>query len=301
MNDTSAISAEAHDRWLVDAVREYAAAVFFRVQHESLYRYDVPVQLGAHTLRLSPRNAFVQLLSRQLVVEPEPSEQIEATDEFGNRITRLAFAGSTRSLRVESRFELDTLKPPELAALSERLPLMSPYDADLAPYLGGALHPEVARFARELAVGAANEPVAFLDDMARTLHQRLDRHVRPGGNAREAHETLALGSGACRDLAVLFLAACRSQGLAGRFVSGYQAQAQTPDGQHHLHAWAEVFLPGIGFRGWDPMHGVRVGEGHVALCAAPDQAATMPIEGGFFFRGPAVNSTLDHSVRIGTG
>jgi transglutaminase-like putative cysteine protease len=98
----------------------------------------------------------------------------------------------------------------------------------------------------------------------------------------------------------LFLAACRCQGLAARFVSGYQAQAQTPDGQRHLHAWAEVFLPGAGFHGWDPMHGVRVGAGHVALCAAPDQAATMPIEGGFFFQGATVNSTLDHSVRIST-
>ena len=89
-------------------------------------------------------------------------------------------------------------------------------------------------------------------------------------------------------------------GIVGRFVSGYQAQADTPDGQRHLHAWAEVFLPGGGWRGWDATHGLRVDQGHVALCAAPSQAATMPIEGGFSFQGPTVNSTLDHSVRITT-
>jgi transglutaminase-like putative cysteine protease len=275
--------------------------VFFRVQHESLYRYDVPVQLAVHTLRLTPRPGLVRLIARQLVVEPQPSEQIESTDAFGNSITRVVFGGSTQRLRVESRFELETLAPPALGPLFERLPLARPYDAELAPYFGGALHPAVEQFARGLAIDVAGEPVAFLDRMTRTLHERIDRHVRPSGDAREAHETLALGSGACRDLAVLFLAACRAQGLAARFVSGYQAQAQTPDGQHHLHAWAEVFLPGVGFRGWDPMHGVRVGDGHVALCAAPEQAATMPIEGGFFFQGPSVGSTLDHSVRIGTG
>ena len=99
---------------------------------------------------------------------------------------------------------------------------------------------------------------------------------------------------------MLFLESCRQLGIAGRFVSGYQAQAETPDGQRHLHAWAEVFLPGAGWRGWDATHGVRVLDGHVALCAAPAQAATMPIEGGFLFQGAVVNSTLDHSVRIST-
>ncbi len=47
-------------------------------------------------------------------------------------------------------------------------------------------------------------------------------------------------------------------------------------------------------------HGIRVGDGHVALCAAPTQAETMPIEGGFYFDGATVNSTLDYSLRIAT-
>jgi transglutaminase-like putative cysteine protease len=126
----------------------------------------------------------------------------------------------------------------------------------------------------------------------------MDRRVRVEGAAQSPVTTLTTRSGACRDLTVLFLAVCRSLGMASRFVSGYQAAAQTPDGQRHLHAWAEVFLPGHGWSGWDPMHGVKVADGHVALCAAPDQAETMPIEGGFY--GPAQMATLDFSVRIAT-
>jgi transglutaminase-like putative cysteine protease len=274
--------------------------VFFRVQHESLYRYDVPVRLGSHTLRLTPRSGAIQIASRQLVVEPEPSTWSEGSDGFGNPITTVGFGGSTRSLRVESRFELDTFGPPPLVPLSAALPLPQAGRDELSAYLVGSAHPTVQRFADELAGDVQREPLAFLDHLTRTLHARIDRHIRPSGNARDAHETLALGSGACRDLTVLFLDVCRSQGLAGRFVSGYQARAQTPDGQHHLHAWAEVYLPSAGWHGWDPTHGVRVIDGHVALCAAPHQAATMPIEGGFFFQGAAVNSTLDHSVRITT-
>jgi transglutaminase-like putative cysteine protease len=274
--------------------------VFFRVRHESWYRYDVPVELGPHIVRLTPRAGAIQMRSRELEIEPLPSARSDEVDGFGNPITTLRFSGSTQSLRIVSHFELDTFAPPALYAIGAQLPLSTAAPSELAPFLVVSPHPTVVRFAEELAADAEREPVSFLDRLTDTLYRRIDRHIRPSGDAREAHETLALGSGACRDLTVLFLEACRSQGLAARFVSGYQARAQTPDGQHHLHAWAEVFLPGIGWRAWDPTHGMRIDDGHVALCAAPHQPGTMPIEGGFYFQGPAVNSTLDHSVRIAT-
>ena len=273
----------------------------FHIRHDSLYRYDVPVQLGEHVLRLLPRPGSVRVIAQRLSVEPEPLGVEHALDDHGNAIARARFGGSTQNLRVLSELELDTFTPPDLSPSGARLPLGgAPAGDGLAPYRGGWIHPDVERFAAGLAAEAGHEPVAFLDHLTRTSFARMERGVRPTGEARAAHETLALGSGACRDLSVLFLDACRSQGLAARFVSGYQAQAQTPDGQRHLHAWAEVNVPGAGWRGWDPMHGVRVGDGHVALCVAPQQAATMPIEGGFYFQGPSVSSTLDCSVTIRT-
>lgn len=120
---------------------------------------------------------------------------------------------------------------------------------------------------------------------------------RPGdANA----DTLASWQGACRDYTVLFLEAARSLGMPGRFSSGYQAAADTPDGRRYLHAWPEVFLHRAGWRGWDPTHGVAAGEGHVALCAAPDQAGSMPVVGGFYFGGSSITSTLDFDLRITT-
>jgi hypothetical protein len=59
-----------------------------------------------------------------------------------------------------------------------------------------------------------------------------------------------------------------------------------------------VWVPELGFVGWDPTHGVRAGNGHVALCAAPDQAGTLPIEGGFFFEGATITSTLEYDIRF---
>jgi transglutaminase-like putative cysteine protease len=265
--------------------------MLFHVVHQSLYRYDVPVRLADHLLRLTPRPDAYQLLWQTIDVDPLPYTRSNQTDAEGNSVTRLSFLGQTQRLRVESRFELRTFAPPPLLFDTS---LLSPAQTTRAH------HPDVLSFAQRLAHDVNYAPVLFLDHLCHTLFTTLHGHARYGGAARAAHETLAIGSGACRDLAVLFLDTCRVFNLEGRFVSGYQAYAQTPDSQHQLHAWAEVLLPGAGFCGWDPMHGVRVGEGHVALYAARMQADTMPIEGGFSFEGSSVNSTLDHHVQIST-
>jgi transglutaminase-like putative cysteine protease len=144
----------------------------------------------------------------------------------------------------------------------------------------------------------ARAPGAFLSALNDDLYSRIDRGIRWEGSALPASMTLATRRGACRDIAVLFMSACRAQGIPARFVSGYQARSQTPDGLRHLHAWAEVYLPGLGWRGFDATHGAVVTDGHVALCAGPEQSVTMPVEGGFM--GTAKTSTLDVSVQIAT-
>ncbi|MEE2871411.1 MAG: transglutaminase-like domain-containing protein [Candidatus Latescibacterota bacterium] len=88
--------------------------------------------------------------------------------------------------------------------------------------------------------------------------------MRLEGRPMAAAETLARVRGACRDLAVLFIVICRTLGLAARFVSGYRAGAQNQQ-ERYMHAWAEVYLPGAGWRGWDPSLGLAVAGAHVAV------------------------------------
>src|SRR5690606_27947417 len=105
----------------------------------------------------------------------------------------------------------------------------------------------------------------------------------------------AEGKGACRDLAMLFIDACRSQGLAARFVSGYAWQ-DAAQAEHDLHAWAEVYLPGGGWRGFDPSTGLATADHHIAVaaCAVPDGAA--PTTGTIQSRD--VTTDLHTDVRI---
>lgn len=270
--------------------------VHLTVRHETLYRYSVPVALAPHVLRLNPRHDGIDLLSHVLTIEPDPTSRCDRIDRYGNAVTHLTFAGTSDRLRIVSELELDTvpMTPPPVA-----LPLLpwSPQPKDeLIPFRVASHHGAVRTFALALASEVDYAALPFLDRLNRMLFARIDRHIRIEGAAQAPEQTLATWRGACRDITILFLAACRALGMAARFVSGYQAQAETPDGRRHLHAWPEMFLPGAGWRGFDPTHGTAVSDGYVALCSAPDQAGTMPVEGAFY--GNGVTAKLDYAVNI---
>ncbi len=119
--------------------------------------------------------------------------------------------------------------------------------------------------------------------------------IREHGAPRPGEDTLARKEGSCRDLTLLFIEACRSLGIAARFVSGYHAGA--PDqGPRYLHAWAEVYLPGAGWRGYDPSHGLAVAQQHVAIAAAATPQLAAPVSGKV--RGDDFTSSLEAQIDI---
>lgn len=268
----------------------------FSVRHETVYRYSAPVRLGDHLLRLTPRPEYMGQHSHSIEIDPAPAWRNETVDEFGTPITRVGFAGETSMLRILARFDGEARSAP--APLPD-LPPLPWTDMPMAAYLGHGEDPSVHAFAETFATESQQQAEPFLQGLTRALYERIDRHIRPDGYAQDAAHTLRSGRGACRDLAILFMAACRSLGIPARFVSGYQAFAESVDGGRHLHAWPEVWLPEAGWRGYDPTHGIAVSNGHVGLAAAPDQAATMPVEGGFW--GANVSSNLEFHLEIDAG
>jgi transglutaminase-like putative cysteine protease len=95
-------------------------------------------------------------------------------------------------------------------------------------------------------------------------------------------QTLALGSGSCRDLAVLMIAALRSLGIAARFVSGYLHLAD--DGRFdggNTHAWVQAYVPGPGWVDFDPSSAVMGNENLVRVAVAHEPQATIPLQGSW--------------------
>ena len=266
----------------------------FLVHHYSHYEYTSPITLGPHTLRLVPQGPGLSSLVHDLQIVPTPVFRTAQVDGFGNQVIAVAFSGTTNIFRIDSRFEVVT------AAYTPSfdpgfLPL--PWRSES---VGLSVDKTVVAFALKLAADVSYQALPFVDHLNRVLHSNMKFDVRLEGGAQDAAETLRTMKGACRDATVLFMDCCRALGLMSRFVSGYQSVADTPDGQRHLHAWPEVYLPGLGWRGYDPTHGLTVADGHILLCAAPSQGDTMPVEGGFSFIGSHITSTLKFGITIST-
>jgi transglutaminase-like putative cysteine protease len=109
----------------------------------------------------------------------------------------------------------------------------------------------------------------------------MSYQVREEPGVQSPTKTLSRGCGSCRDFACLFMEASRRLGLASRFVSGYlHAQPSTVD-FGATHAWAEVFLPGAGWKGFDPTIGEIVGTNHIAVAVAMLPESVPPVAGSF--------------------
>lgn len=275
----------------------------FAASHTTRFRYSEPVYLEPHIIRLRPRcDCFQRLLEYRLKVTPAPELLSEALDADGNVVAHAWFAGLTESLAVTSEFEVETLRPNPFDYLvigkgARKLPIEypEPLRDRLAPSLvrpAGA-DPAVDELIGPIMARSDRQAVAFLSELNQAIHEACRVTVREHGEPLPPARTLAAEQVACRDLAVLFMDCCRAVGIAARFVSGYQDQRSN---SRFMHAWAEVYLPGAGWRGYDPTQGLAVGDRHVAVAAANLPSVVSPIRGSY--RGNAVAEPLEAKVRI---
>ena len=271
------------------------------VDHTTRYRYSAPVHLEPHVIRLRPREDATQRLeSWTLDITPEPIGRTECLDQDGNVVVRAWFDSVSPELLLRSRFTLETLRDNAfhyvLTPLDLRLPLEypRPLRAPLMPYLRPEDSAEVRRFALSLAEECDWKTLPFLAALNQRLFATTRQVIREVGAPHAAETTLRDQEGSCRDLAVLFCAACRDLGLAARFVSGYERDASLQE-NGDLHAWAEVYLEGAGWRGYDPSRGLAVAASHVAVAAASDPLFAAPVTGTY--RGTA-SAQMEFSISM---
>jgi transglutaminase-like putative cysteine protease len=262
----------------------------FLGHHRTVYSYSAPVYLEQQLIRLRPRSDPWQAVKEYAIeITPQPAQMTHGIDVWGNDVVWASFEGAHTSLTFATRFVVETVTDDPFNfwlpnVESHQLPpsYTGIQQAALAPYLAtDSIGDSVRELAEEVKAEAGEGGLlAFPTKLAESIHSTCRYVVREVGDALAGAETLAAGEGSCRDLAVLYMEACRHVGVAARFASGYVA-APPALGQRELHAWAQVYIPGGGWRGYDPSQGLAVATGHVTLAASAMSAGAAPVSGSY--------------------
>ncbi|MFN7678779.1 MAG: transglutaminase N-terminal domain-containing protein [Cyanobacteriota bacterium] len=290
---------------MVGPRRARGVFMLFHICHRLTYTYGRPVFLEPMTLRLTPRqDASQRLLHHHQALDPSPAGLSHVVEPDGTDATVVWFNRTHEALTIEMEAIVQTLRDNPFDWIvtdpgARTLPATygESENHSLASYLGA--NPDqrdVQTWAQTLADAVEGDSAAFLSHLADQIHHGFDHVGRPDGAPFTPLETLQQRRGACRDTAMLFVEACRGVGLASRFVSGYSMHHPPEVSEHELHAWAEVYLPGAGWRGYDPSLGLAVADGHVVLAATPDHRLAAPVSG--HFRGTGASSEMRYDLTV---
>lgn len=263
----------------------------YRIVHRTTYLYSGPVRLGPHTLRLRPREGHdLRIESSSLSLLPMGRLRWHR-DVEDNCLVRATFDGVSDQLQIDSRlvilqydhepldFFVDgyavdypfSYAPSDCPVLDAyRLSVPVDQISPLAQWTSGLWRP-----------GEAIQSYALLKRLNLAIHQLISYRKREEPGVQTPAETLAMVSGSCRDMAFLFIEAARLLGFAARFVSGYSFTTLPAEAAGSTHAWAEVFLPGAGWKGFDPTSGGIVGDTHIAVAVGRTPESVPPIAGSF--------------------
>ena len=259
--------------------------------HNLEYSYEESVQLGEHRLCIKPRShGFQRLINFNLNISPNPKILYPLLAASGEEINRITFEGYTDSLSIKAISEVETLKHPCILDGVKERDLTLPFCRSLINRdLQGALEgwmpngqhdPSAVELAQESLAGSSNNALSFTFQLIEIIQDRVKYTKRHTGPAWPASRTLRERVGSCRDLAMLMVESCRSVGIPSRFVSGYHFEDPLPK-EFELHAWAELYIPGAGWRGFDPSGKGLIDERYLTLVSSSKSNLTAVITGNF--------------------
>ena len=276
--------------------------MLLRIEHELNYAYSQSVFLTPHYIYLTPKlSPYQELRDFSLETFPKTSKIVKNVDAESNIQHIAYFKDACQDLQIKTSFEIESQLFNTFDVIffpfeAERLPFQYP-EAEkilLQNYLNQeGVTTTIHQFARQIAAEADWKTMLFLTKISKHIQENFFYEKRLEGAAHSPEKTLLTQKGTCRDYVMLMIAACKALGIAARFVSGYAYGS--PEQAHELHAWVEVYLPGGGWRSFDPTEGKVADNQYVTLATSAQPALISPVTGTF--RGTA-KSTFEASVKI---
>jgi transglutaminase-like putative cysteine protease len=261
--------------------------MLFEITHTTHYNYMDKVFLEPHCFRFKPKvSPFIAIKDFTFKIDPQPAGLSEQIDVENNHNLFGWFDGFHDQLKINVRSIVDIQEHNPFSFLvypPEYLNLPFEYDFYTNQLLEPALTSEdfpktMFDYCHEILIKSNNKSIDFLVNLTQQIHNDFSLKSRKTGSPHHSEYTFGKKTGSCRDLAWMQIQMLRKTGIACRFVSGYY-YLDIDNPEYELHAWVEAYLPGAGWIGLDPGHGILTGTSHIQVASSAYFKNTMPVSG----------------------
>ena len=265
-----------------------------RISHSTTYHYETPAASVIQMLRLTPRNHDGQYVADRRIDVSTDCWLHQHEDAFGNITHAFTAGGSFREFSVTVEGEVETRDSQGIMrGTVERFP-PSLYLRETALTSADA---KIAAFAASCHETAELEPLRTLHLMLEGLHDEMAYDCDPTHAATTAAEAFALRRGVCQDITHVFVAAARNLGIPARYIGGYLCRHDGLTEQESGHAWAEAFVPQLGWVAFDAANGICATDTHVRVAVGLDYLGAAPLRGSHYGGGGEALSVKVHVVQ----
>jgi transglutaminase-like putative cysteine protease len=246
------------------------------VSHETIYHYGGTPSGVIQTLRLTPRNHDGQYVIDWRLEISEDARLFAHEDAFGNVVHTFTAEGPFSELRVMVEGEVETQATDGIirGAVERFPPSLYLRETPLTH-----ADPAILEFVHDLRASSVTDALSAMHTLMTRVRSEIAYDPDPTNPGTTAAEAFALRRGVCQDLAHIFIAGARSLDVPARYVGGYLYRADRNVRQEAGHAWAEAFVPHLGWVAFDPANGICATDAHVRVAAGLDYLGAAPVRG----------------------
>ena len=244
------------------------------IRHTTRYRFGQPVVHALQRLRLVPKQTQGQEILDWSMEYENAHQELQFEDQHHNTTTLIAVEPGTKEVVVTCKGTVDTHDHAGVIGRhAGHLPLWSFLSQTSLTRPG----PGIRKLLKEFE-GREDEKLDLLHEISRRILEEVEYKVGSTIPQTTAEESFAAKAGVCQDHAHILIGIARALDIPARYVSGYLMMNDRID-QEATHAWAEAFVDGLGWVGFDVSNGISPDARYVRVATGRDYRDAAPVTG----------------------